>query len=92
MHGFLDRFARDVFTPATVQILTAAFDDAWNEVTSSNAPWARPEYAETARTILAKYIIAAARDGIDDRRALMDGALMYLSRQKLSRMPPDPPA
>jgi hypothetical protein len=52
---------------------------------SSNAPWAQPDYTEAGRTIIAKYIIAAAKDD----RVLTDGALLHLSRQKLSRTLPE---
>jgi|SRR5579871_4345035 len=88
MDGFLGRFAQGVFTPETTVILTAAFDKAWGEVVSSNAPWAQPDYAETGRTILAKHIIAAAKAGETDTGALIEGALLHLSRQKLTRTPP----
>jgi hypothetical protein len=32
MHGFIKRFADGIFYPEEVQILTAAFDDAWGQV------------------------------------------------------------
>jgi hypothetical protein len=89
MHGFVDSFAPSVLRPETIKILTSAFDEAWAEITSSNAPWAQPDYAQAGRTILARHIIAAAKAGETDRRALMDGALLHLSRQKLTRTPPE---
>jgi hypothetical protein len=39
--------------------------------------------------ILAKYIVEAAQTGEHDPRWLADSALLYLSRQKLSRTPPN---
>ena len=85
MQGFIDRLARGVFSPEAISVLTGAFDDAWANVAASDAPWAQPEYAEAGRTIIAKHIIADAKAGQTDRRALADGALLHLSRQKLSR-------
>jgi hypothetical protein len=89
MHGFVARFAEGVFTPETIKVLAAAFDDAWDRIVSSNAPWAQPDYAEAGRTIIAKYIIAAAKAGEKDGRKLTDDALLHLSRQKLSRTVPE---
>jgi len=87
MHGFIKRFADGVFHPEEVQILTGAFDDAWARVQTSGAPFAGEGYILAAREILAKHIIAAAKAGQLDRRRLADGALLHLSRQKLSRKP-----
>jgi hypothetical protein len=88
MHGFIKRFADGVFYPEEVQILTAAFDDAWAGVQASQAPFAAEDYALAAREILAKHIITAAQRGERDRRRLRDGALLSLSQQKLSKKPP----
>ncbi len=57
-------------------------------VQASKAPYGSEEYALAGRTILAKYIIGAAKAGERDPRWLADSALLYLSRQKLSRTPP----
>ena len=83
------RVRRRRIHPETIEVLTAAFDEAWRKVTSSNAPWAQPDYAKAARTIIARRIIAAAKFGETDRQALADGALLHLSRQKLSRALPE---
>jgi hypothetical protein len=88
MHGFIERFADGVFYPEEVEILTAAFDDAWTGVQASQAPFAAEDYASAAREILAKHIIMAAQRGERDRRRLTDGALLHLSQQKLSKKPP----
>jgi hypothetical protein len=88
MHGFLDKFGM-IFSPGHRKILTEAFDDAWTRVGASGAPHALPEYAEAARTHLAKHIISMARRGTLDREQLVEGALLYLSSQKLSRKPPN---
>jgi hypothetical protein len=89
MHGLLARHAPGVFDPETVKLLTAAFDSAWEKLRSSNAPFAADDYAEAARTILARHIISAAKAGERDVDRLSDGALLHLARQKLSRTPPN---
>lgn len=88
MHGFIRQYADGVFEPEAVGILTDAFDEAWAQLQASKDPFADEEYAATARTILAKRIIALAKEGQLDRRRLSVAALIYLGRQKLSHTPP----
>jgi hypothetical protein len=85
---FIKQYADGTFCPDEISNLQAAFDDAWRRVDASKAPYSAEEYAPAARTILAKYIIRAAKAGELDPRSLADSALLYLSRQKLSRTPP----
>ena len=89
MRGFLKQFAPDVFRPDEISILEDALDDVWRRVESSNAPWASDDYASTARTILARYILTMAKGGERDAKWLADSALLYLSQQKLTRTPPE---
>jgi len=88
MHGFIEKFANGVFFPEEVQILVAAFDDAWAKLQSSRAPFAEEAYAPAAQEILAKRIIMAAQRGERNPRRLTDDALFHLSRQRLSEKPP----
>jgi hypothetical protein len=88
VRGFIKQYADGAFDPAVISILEDAFDDAWRRVQASKAPSGAEEYAPAARMILAKYIIEAAQTGERDPRWLADSALLYLSRQKLSRTPP----
>jgi len=88
MHGFIKRFADGAFYPEEVQILVAAFDDAWAKLQSSGAPFAEEAYARAAREILAKHIIMAAQGGERNPRRLTGDALLHLSRQPLSKKPP----
>ena len=81
MHCLIKRFADGVFFPEEVQILVAAFDDAWAKLQSSHAPFAE---APAAQEILAKHIIMAAQRGERNPRQLTDDALLHLSRQRLS--------
>ena len=85
MHAYIKEFAPGVFEPEDVLILNHAFDDAWARVQVSKLPCAAEEYAEIARTTLAKHIICTAKVGERDPRWLADRAILYLARQKLSR-------
>jgi hypothetical protein len=89
VRDFIKQYADGAFDPAVISILEEAFDDAWRRVQASKAPSSAEEYAPAAQMILAKYIIEAAQTGERDPRWLADSALLYLSRQKLSRTPPN---
>jgi hypothetical protein len=78
MRDFIKRFAGGVFFPEDVEILVAAFDDAWARLQASLAP---AEDAYDAREILAKHIIMSAQRGKRNRRQLADNALLHLSEQ-----------
>jgi hypothetical protein len=73
------------FGPEEVHVLVAAFEAAWGSVMSSGAPFSEPAYRDTAREILAKAIIQAAKKGEYDERKLSDAALLQLSRANLRR-------
>jgi hypothetical protein len=88
MHGFIKRFADGVFYPEEVEILVAAFDDAWAKLQASGAPFVGEGYVLAAREILARRITMAAKRGERNPRQLTDDALLYLSQQKLSKKPP----
>src|SRR5262249_26159662 len=88
VRGFLKQFAPNVFHPDEISVLEDALDDAWRRVEYSKAPWSFAEYSNAGRTILAKYIIKQAKAGERDARWLADSAILYLSKQKLSRTPP----
>jgi hypothetical protein len=88
MHGFIKRFADGVFYPEEVEILVAAFDDAWAKLQATGAPFVGEGYVLGAREILARRIIMAAKRGERNPRQLTDDALLYLSQQKLSKKPP----
>ena len=67
------------FDPGTIQILTVAFDNAWQAVHDSGASYATGDRAESARAELAKYIIDEAATGERDPRELCDGAISHLA-------------
>jgi hypothetical protein len=85
-HGFLGKFGI-AFTPEAVKVLTAAFDDAWARLEASGAPYSAPDTPKLPALTWQKYHRhrAARRMGPEK---LSDDALLYLSRQKLSRKPP----
>jgi hypothetical protein len=77
-----------VFGPDEVRILVAAFDAAWETVKASGAPFSDPDYEETARDILAKFIIYNAKTGERDERTLTGAALLQLSKANMRRQRP----
>ena len=80
---FLKGYAQaGVFDAEEVRILTAAFDETWQAVQDSGAPFASNGEAEATRDLIALRIIAIARLGELDCGRLRDDALLYLARMK----------
>ena len=71
-----------VFDAEDMQILGAAFDSAWEAVQASGVIYPEDK-VELVRAILAKHIIAAAKDGERDHGRLRDGALIALAQSNL---------
>jgi hypothetical protein len=88
MRGFLAEHL-GVFDPDEIRILAGAFDKASEAVQASRVIYPKAQ-AELARAILAKHIIAAAKDGEFDQGRLRDGALVALAQSNL-RSAPRPP-
>ena len=86
MRGFLAEHL-GVFDPDDVRILVAAFDKAWENVQASGMTFDTKAKAHLARAILAKHIIAAAKDGEFDQDRLRDGALLALTQSNLRSVP-----
>ena len=59
-----------------------AFDKAWEAVQASGVIYSEDK-VELVRAILAKHIIAAAKDGERDHGRLRDGALIALAQSNL---------
>jgi hypothetical protein len=74
-----------VFSPEDVRVLGAAFDAVWASLKASGAPVADPIYQETAREVIAKFIIQAVKNGEREERALIEGALLQLSNLRSQR-------
>jgi hypothetical protein len=68
------------FDPEAVEILSAAFDDAWERIKQSGSNLARPAYERGAREVLAKYIIDMAKRGERDRKQLSESAVKFLAQ------------
>src|SRR5258707_3093127 len=81
MRGFVAEHL-GVFVPDDIRILIAAFDKAWEAVQASGVTYADGKI-ELARAVLAKHIIAAAKDGEVDHSRLRDRALLALTRSNL---------
>jgi len=65
MRGFLAKHL-GVFDPDDICIPVGAFDKAWEAVQASGEVFDSKARVDTARAILAKHIIAAAKDGERD--------------------------
>jgi hypothetical protein len=76
----------EAFDPHEVRTLVAAFDKAWESVQASGAIFDTDTKVESARAILAKHIIEAAKHGERDRGRLRDGAVAALA-QSLRSVP-----
>jgi hypothetical protein len=85
MRGFLKEHS-GAYDPAEVHTLVAAFDKAWETVQASGVVYPEAK-AEAARAILAKHIIAAAKDGERDQGRLREGALLALAQSNLRNAP-----
>ncbi len=85
MLGFLKDHS-GAFDPDEVRILVAAFDKAWEAVQASGVIFDKAK-ADSARAILAKHIIAVAKDGERDQGRLRDGALVALAQSNLRTIP-----
>ena len=75
-----------VFDADDMQILAGAFDKAWEAVRASGVIYP-DDKIELVRAILAKHIIAAAKEGERDHSRLRDGALRALAQSNLRSVP-----
>jgi hypothetical protein len=82
MRGFLAKHL-GVFDPDDIRILVGAFDKAWEAVQARGEVFDSKARVDTARAILAKHIIAAAKDGERDEGRLRDGALVALAQSNV---------
>jgi hypothetical protein len=86
MRGFLAEHL-GVFDPEDIRILVSAFDKAWEAVQASGVIFGTKAETDVARAILAKHIIAVAKDGEFDQGRLRDGALVSLAQANLRSEP-----
>jgi hypothetical protein len=64
----------DTFDPETVHILGEALDEAWGRAAAGQMNG----NADYARTLVARHIVAMAKQGERDRQRLIEGALARL--------------
>jgi hypothetical protein len=76
------------FDPEMTDILTSAFDTAWQRLKSSGNPLAADDAAAATRETLAKNIIAAAQAGERDQNRLVESALSRLALHPDGRLSP----
>jgi hypothetical protein len=75
-----------VFSPEDVRVLVAAFDAVWASLKASGGPAADPIYQETAREVIAKFIIQALKNGEREKRVLIEGTLLQLANLRRQRL------
>ena len=81
MRNFLSEHS-GAFDPDEVHTLIVAFDRAWETIQASGVVYPEAK-AEIVRAILARHIIAAAKNGERDHGRLRDGALLALAQSNL---------
>ena len=69
----------EAFTPETIQVLAAALDEAWERLRQSGSRLARPAYSRAMREVVAKRIIETAQRGIQDREALVEDVMRFVT-------------
>jgi hypothetical protein len=78
MGGPQSPFADGAFDPAAIQVMTAAFEDAWQSLPNAGVKFESDE-TDAVRDLLAKCIIEAAQQGERDRGRLRDAGLACLA-------------
>jgi hypothetical protein len=67
------------FDPETVNLLSDAFEGAWQGVRTSGNRLTRPGYASVVREVMAKHIVHLAKHGQRDESALSDSAFHFFT-------------
>jgi hypothetical protein len=67
------------FDPETVNLLSGAFEDAWQKVQTSGNRLARPCYASMMREVMAKHIFNLAKRGERDESKLSNSAFRFFT-------------
>jgi hypothetical protein len=67
------------FGPETIQVMAAALDETWEKLQASGSRLARPAYSRAMREVVAKRIFEMARNGVEDREALVTNALKFVA-------------
>jgi hypothetical protein len=67
------------FDPETVNLLSDAFEGAWQRARTSGNRLTRPGYASVMREVMAKHVVHLARHGVRDENALSDSAFRFFT-------------
>jgi hypothetical protein len=67
------------FDPETVNLLSDAFESAWQRVRTSGNRLARPGYANVMREVMARHIVNLAEHGERDESALSNNAFHFFT-------------
>ena len=86
MYGYLKEHV-GAFGPHEICTLVAALDKAWEAIQARGTTFSTGAHAESARAILAKHIIDAAKQGERDQQRLRNGALLAWAQSNLRRVP-----
>jgi hypothetical protein len=74
------KFSRETaFTPETMEILAAALDEVWERMRQSGSRLTRPAYSRVMREVVAKRIMEMAQRRAEDREALVEDALCFIT-------------
>ena len=65
------------FDPESIEVLTAALDEAWDTIQKSGSRFARPAYSRVMREVIAKRIIEIAQRGTKDQQKLAEDAVSF---------------
>ncbi len=79
MAGPRSPFGDGAFDPEFIQVMTAAFEDAWHSLPTAGVR-SESDQRDAVRDMLARCIIEAAQLGERDRRRLRDAALACLAK------------
>jgi hypothetical protein len=75
MIQYLEDHPTIAFSPETVGILSAALDDAWQQVEADKPTYKVDGNLARAREVLARHIVEMASHGVLDRQRLVQSAL-----------------
>ena len=71
------------FDPETANLLSDAFEGAWQGVRTSGNRLTRPGYASVVREVMAKHILYLAHHGERDEAELSNSAVRFFTRTYL---------
>jgi hypothetical protein len=70
---------KTAYAPEEVDILVAAFDEAWFRLCASDSDYARPAYSRAMREVVARRVVEVARRGVMDAGDIAIEAMSFLS-------------